>query len=38
MNFGAALLESLPQAAVLAAAVLLLSLATMAVTARWRHR
>jgi hypothetical protein len=38
MTFWAALLEALPQAAIIWAAVLLLSLATIPVTARWRRR
>ena len=38
MTFGAALLDTLPQAAVLAATVILLSLATIKVTAQWRKR
>jgi len=38
MTFGAALLDALPQVAVLAAAAMLLSLATIKVCARWRKR
>ncbi len=38
MTFGAALLDTLPQAAVLAATAILLSLATMKVTAQWRRK
>jgi len=38
MSFMIALLDTLPQAAVLAATVLLLSLATIKVTAQWRKR
>ena len=38
MTFGAALLDTLPQAAILWVAVLLLSLATIKVTAQWKSR
>ncbi len=38
MTFGAALLDTLPQAAVLWVAVILLSLATIPWTAQWKRK